>query len=224
MRKLWQATLTALLIIISTLFMPTTSLGGHGYPLLHNATEQNTGNWWGSSAEINYTNPNLNGGSWSYHRTAVGWYDPYWYWSFVENGWIKDSSSGLYGLGVWQSSTDCMRREVRYGISPATHRYQQRYFNSGGQNWYALEHDFAWVASVETGFSYGTMVIAGGETQGIESMAWTDNIRNWKLYRDGVGNFYWINWDSHINYIDNPPYFNVNNSIDPGNEFYSVGN
>ncbi len=191
----------------------------HGYAI-HNATEQNPGNWYGSRATIDWTNPNLNSGQWVYMRTAAAHYVQGYCFRYSETGWYK-THSGLKGLIVWDSG--CSRKDLIFNITPATHIYSQQYFQSGGVDRYAWYVDNYYIGSGQTNFSYTTTVVCGGEVAtGVESMGNTRCGSNYKLIKNTDGTYIFVLWGGHINYVDDPPYYNTNDPSDPNNSFFSL--
>ena len=138
MKKTLQQLAAVGIVIMLCLVALSTSYANHG-SLLHNATEQNAGNWQGSRATISWTNPNLRTGQWVYNRTSTNHFNTGTCFRFSENGWIK-KTTGIKGLVVWDSG--CNRLELQYTITAAQHTYSQQYYLSGTQdryNWYVDE-------------------------------------------------------------------------------------
>lgn len=189
---------------------------------LHNATEQNSGNWYGSRATINWTNPNLRTGQWVYHRTSSNHYNPGTCFRYSEIGWQK-TTSGLRGLIVWDSG--CNRRDLPFTLSAATHTFSQQYYLSGSTDRYNWYVDGNSIGNGQTNFSYTTEVTCGGEVAtGVEAMGNTRCGSNYKLRRNGDGSYTFVLWGGHTNYVDNQPYTNANDAADSNNSFYSTGN
>lgn len=223
MRK-YLAVNLILITLLAALSSTHLSFANHGQ-VLHNATEQNSGNWYGTYAQIAWTDPNLrtgSGGQWAYHRTSAN-HTCCGAHRYSEIGWTKGYGvSGIRGLIVWDSGSN--RQELTFSITAATHTYQQQYWNNGGDRyvWYV---DGGNLGNGATNFSYTTTVTCGGEVaKGIEAMGNTLCSSNKKLIRDAGGNYSYISWGSHTNYVDDAPYTNVNSSSDPNNAFYSTGN
>lgn len=204
--------------------MAVTYLAAYAAPP-YNATEQNAGNWYGSAANIAWTDPNLktyNGGQWVYHRTATDHQVTGYAFRFTEIGWYKDTS-GLRGLIVWDSGNN--RQQRYFTITAATHLYQQQYYNNNGADWYSWYVDGSYIGAGQTNFSYSTTVTCGGEVgAGVEAMGNTLCYNNQKAIKNSNGSYSLVLWGGHTNYVDDTPYYNVNYSPDPSNAFYSTGN
>lgn len=212
------AMLTIAIILLSAFSMATVS-ANHG-STVHNATEENSGNWFGSKATINWTDPNLNGGPWVYVRTTSSHQVQGQCHRYSEIGWYKTSTS-LKGLIVWDKA--CSRDQLLFDITAATHTYSQQYFDSGGIDYYAWHVDGNFIGSGQTNFSYTTTVFCGGEVAtGVESMGNTKCGSNSKLIKNPDGTYVFILWNGHSDYGDDPPYYNSNDPSDPNNSFYSL--
>ncbi len=210
---------SALLAFFS--IMVSSIQASHG-SVLHNATRMNAGSWYGSMATINWTNPNLRTGQWTYVRTATPHQNPGTCFRFTENGWYK-TTSGLKGLVVWDNG--CNRQELQYNITAAQHTFSQQYYQSGSQDRYNWYVDGSSIGNGLTNFSYGTSVFCGGETAtGVEAMGNTLCAANKKLNKNANGTYSFISWGGHSNYATDAPYSNVNHATDPNNAFYSKGN
>jgi hypothetical protein len=183
---------------------------------LHNATERIIRTVWGVSANITYSSPLLKGGLWSFHRVGVANESPF---RFIEWGWYKDAT-GIHGIvGFNTGKGGPTQRVVIEGISPATHRYSLQYDPNTKQYWVYLDGKYVYKANPN--FSSGTYAMAGGEVAtGVEGMfhARIYNLRTLKKNADGT--FMFIPWGNHLNYVDNPPYYNP---IGPDvNSFYNA--
>lgn len=215
-----------LFLLASVLGFSNVGASGNGIPILHsnaihNATEQNAGNWYGSRATINWTNPNLNGGQWVYNRTSSNHSVSGSCFRYSEIGWYK-TTSGLQGLVVWDSG--CNRSSLTFSITATTHTYSQQYYLSGGNDRYAWFVDGNSIGNGLTNFSYTTTVTCGGEVAtGVESMGNTRCGSNYKLRKNPNGTYTFILWNGHTDYVDDPPYYNQNDPSDPNNSFYSKG-
>jgi hypothetical protein len=192
---------------------------------IHNATEQSSGNWYGSAAYIQYRDPNLKSGSWVYHRTAVVHQNPGAAFRYSEIGWQKRKvllGTEYRGFVVWDSGNN--RQELGFSISTnVDHRFHQQYWrDSAGKDRYAWYVDGVGVGNGITNFSYSTAVMAGGETTGLEAMGNTLAYSNQKVRRNSDGTYSNISWGGHTNYVDDPPYTNTNGAN--SDSFYSTGN
>ena len=178
-------------------------------PCYHNATQKKDVTAWGAWGYITYTNPNLNGGWWSYHRVVVVQWSP---WRFVEWGWRKHWWNGLKGLIAYDAGSGGQNVEIS-GVSAATHRYSMQYDQGTNKYWFYL--DGANVYNINANFSSGNAVSGGGETEGVEAMAHTKlyDLR----YRNTVNGTFNL-WGGHINYAVDAPYYNTNGS--DVNSFY----
>lgn len=108
---------------------PQSILSNNHCSCLHNALEKKVITAYGSWTYINWTNPNLNGGQWSYHRTGVTQSSP---WRYVEFGWQKWTSNAARVLLAYNDGTG--PHNVSLGsISLATHRYSMQYNSSTGK-------------------------------------------------------------------------------------------
>jgi hypothetical protein len=180
---------------------------------LHNATEKKVVTTWGGSAYITFTDPNLSGGSASYHRVATvegttG--------KFVEWGWVK-TPTGFYALLAWNDG-GIMGVQQKYftGVSGATHRYSHQYDPNTGNFWFYV--DGAYYTYQNANFSSGTFEGAGGEAgQGVESFNST-LLYNLRYLQNTNGTFTFVSWNGHVNDVDNAPYYNANGS--DSNSFY----
>lgn len=189
---------------------PQSILSNNHCSCLHNALEKKVITAYGSWAYINWTNPNLNGGQWSYHRTGVTQSSP---WRYVEFGWQKWTSNAARVLLAYNDGTG--PHNVSLGsISLATHRYSMQYNSSTGK--YDFFYDGNNIYNLNAGFSKGDYVFGGGEVAtGVEQMAHT---RLYDLrYLTAASGGVFQSWNGHINQVDDPPYFNTN--LD-GNSFY----
>jgi hypothetical protein len=216
--KLFIKVMLAILLLVNIVGYSNVN-ANHG-STIHNATEQNAGNWYGSRATINWTNPNLNGGQWVYVRTSSNHQVQGYCFRFSEIGWYKTTSS-LKGLVIWDSG--CSRKDLTFNITAATHTYSQQYFESGGVDRYAWYVDGSYIGSGQTNFFYTTTVTCGGEVAtGVESMGNTRCGSNYKLRKNTDGTYTFILWGGHTNYVDDPPYYNTNDPSDPDNSFFSL--
>lgn len=178
---------------------------------LHNATEKKDITAWGVWGYITWTNPNLNGGAWSYHRVAVVKWSP---WRFVEWGWQK-ISTGIRGAIAYDAGSGGVNVIIG-GVSAATHRYSIQYDPNTSKYWFYL--DGANVYNINANFSSGNAVTGGGETTGVEAMAHTKLYDLRYLKKNANGTFSYVLWGGHINYADDPPYYNTNGT--DVNSFY----
>ncbi len=187
---------------------------------LHNATEQKSGiSPRGAWGYINYTDPPLNGGQWSYHRVTTVLGSP---WRFVEWGWQKRQvlfGTELRGLIAYDSGGGPVNVGIG-GVSAATHRYSLQYDPPSAKYIAFLDGVQFWNGNV--GFSTGSFVTAGGEVYlGVESMysTYLSDLRYLKQQPDGTWAF--TLWNGHTNYVDNAPYSNIDGGL---NAFYDFGN
>jgi hypothetical protein len=172
---------------------------------LHNATERIIRTVWGVSANITYSNPLLKGGLWSFHRVAVANEAPY---RFIEWGWYKDAT-GIHGLVVYNTGSGSSRRVKIEGVSPATHRYSMQYDPNTKKYWVYL--DGKYVYNANPNFSSGTYAVAGGEVAtGVERMSYAYIYNLQYLKKNADGTFVFAPWNNHLNYVDDPPYYNPN--------------
>lgn len=214
-----------LLALVSLAFVATSGIfavahANHGNAL-HNATERNNGNWYGSQATIVWTNPNLKNGQWVYHRTSTNHDNPGTCFRYSEIGWFK-TQQGLTGLIVWDSG--CSRHDLSFAITAAEHTYRQKYF-PGGVDKYEWFVDGARLGDGQTNFSFGTSVTCGGEVAtGVEAMGNTRCGANKKYKKKPDNTFRWTAWKGHVDHVDDAPYTNVNDAADPKNSFFSQGN
>lgn len=177
---------------------------------LHNALEKKVVTAYGAWAYINWTNPNLNSGQWSYHRSGVTQSSP---WRYVEFGWQKWTTNAARGLVVYNDGTGDHNVSVG-SISLATHRYSMQYNSSTGK--YDFFYDGYNTYSVNAGFSKGDYVFGGGEVPtGVEQMAHT-RLYDLRYLTAASGGVFQL-WNGHVNQVDDPPYYNAN--LD-GNSFY----
>jgi hypothetical protein len=85
---------------------------------LYNAQQKKDVTAWGALATINWTDPPLNGGTFSDHRVAVIQASP---WRYGEIGW-KKSSTGINTFITYDAGSGPI--EHLYPFTPATHDYQ----------------------------------------------------------------------------------------------------
>ncbi|MES4787651.1 MAG: hypothetical protein C4294_19675 [Nitrospiraceae bacterium] len=184
----------------------------------HQAAEQQYVTAWGGWAYI----PNLNSGRGSYHRVAVFQLSPF---RFAEIGWIKTNTFGSY-CGWWntfcaQVSWDSGSGNQNFSsaISQATHLYSLQYDPNTQKYWFYV--DGSNIFNQNANFSSGTIGAGGEVVDGVESMAHTQLYDLRYLQRNGDGSFVFVSWNGHVNYRDDPPYYNTDNGP---NSFYDDGN
>lgn len=181
---------------------------------LHNATQKKDVTAWGVLANLTWTNPNLNGGSWSYHRPMVVQWSP---WRFVEFGWQK-TTSGFRGL-VGYNDGSGNKNQVISGVSAATHSYSIQYDPNSTKYWFYVDGSNVW--NVNANFSSGNAVISGGEVaSGVECMGHTRNYNLHYLQRNANGTFTYYFWNGYVPYAVDAPY---SNAPDGSNAFYDDG-
>jgi hypothetical protein len=191
------------------------NVGASHCSCLHNATEQRVGTAWGVAGNITWTDPNLFGGGWSFHRVAVAQSSPY---RFSETGWQK-TTGGFRLLVAYNDGTG--NKNVQFTGTPgANSQYSIQYDPGTDKHWYYVNGSPFY--SVNPGFTWGNYVAGGGEvSNGIEGMGLTQLTNLLYLVRNANGTFSWASWGGHVNYVDNAPYFNSNGS--DVNSFFDRG-
>jgi hypothetical protein len=167
---------------------------------IYNATEHNVGNYYGSRATIQRTDPILRGGHWVYHRTmALHNNAPNACFKFSEIGWWKKTTVNFEGYLAYKNGCgNSGYGWLSFSISPGTHTYSQQYLESWGlPDRYGFHIDGAWLGSGVTNFSYTTSVGCGGEVWGgMEAMGNTYCGSNLKGMNSAPNVYYFTPWGS----------------------------
>lgn len=208
----WARIFIAPVLVLLVVGLITNMMNVQAHTGLHNATQKKDVTAWGSWAYINWTNPDLDGGSWVYHRTAVLQWSP---WRFVEFGWQK-TSSGVRGLIVYEDGSGAKNQVV--SISAATHRYSMQYDPNTDKYWFYLDGSNVW--NVDANFSSGDAAMAGGEVaSGVEDMGHT-HCYDLRYLKKNDGTFSFVLWNGYEEYAVDDAYFNTD---DGSNAFYDDG-
>lgn len=157
---------------------------------------------YGVNGTITYTNPNLNGGQWSYSRVGVVQFSPSF--QYAEYGWLKRSTGTLEGLIAYLDPNGIMINEIINYPTAATHNY--KVILAGGNHWFCYDNQC--LTYRYTGFGVGDLAAAGGEVPlGVEEIGNTSfsGLQWFKLKSTGA--FVWKNWSSHTIYIHDSPYY-----------------
>ena len=161
---------------------------------LYNAQQQKDITAWGALATINWTEPTLDGGTYSDHRVAVIQSSP---WRYGEIGWIK-YSTGPQTFVAYDSGGG--NRSRGYSFTPATHDYALQYDPSTGEYWFYV--DTVPVDHFALNFSSGNLARGGGEVwDGVESMGQT-RLSNLSYSVNQGGNFSYTSWNGYVPEIE----------------------
>lgn len=134
----------------------------------------------------------------------------------MEFGWQK-TPSGIRGDISYNDGGGAKQHYV--SISAADHLYTFQYDPNTGKYWFKVDDTNVW--NVNPNFSDGDAVIGGGEVAyGVESMGHTKLWQLRYLKRNPDGTFVYALWNGHVNYADDPPYYNTDNGL---NSFYDDG-
>lgn len=176
----------------------------------HNAVEGKDVTAWGVWGYITWTNPDLNGGSWSYHRVAIAQWNP---WRFVETGWMK-TANGFKGSISYDDGSG--GKGFDHPLAPGTYRYSAQYDPNVSRYIFFVDGVYVW--DVDANFSTGDVVLAGGETAtGVEDMNHTYYYDLRYLIKSN-NNYYYRLWNGHSTYVEDPPYYTTNSGT---NAFYT---
>ncbi len=204
----------AIVVLILGLTSASASPLAQASKKLYNAQQQKDVTAWGAHATINWTDPPLNGGTFSDHRVAVIQLSP---WHYGEIGWLKDST-GLHTFVAYDDGGG--NTQQFFSVSPATHDYSLQYDPNTAQYWFYV--DSVVVFNWPINFSSGGYVAAGGEVwDGVESMGWTRLSNLSYLVNQGGNNFVYVPWNGYQRYVVEFPYCNI--GID-SNSFYDTEN
>lgn len=177
----------------------------------YNAQQKKDVTAWGAAATITWTDPPLNGGTFSDHRVAVLQSSPQRY---GEIGWIK-RSTGLFYFVTYDDGSGAGPISHEYPLSPGTHVYSLQYDPNTGEYWFYV--DGGYVYNIALNFSSGSYVAAGGEVlDGVESMGQTQ-LYDLNYFVNQGGIFSPALWNGYVPYIVEHPYCNI--PID-SNSFY----
>lgn len=144
--------LRVLLLIAVTMTMIGLT-GANASPLaqtpkkLYNAQQKKDITAWGALATINWTDPPLNGGTYSDHRVAVIQLSP---WRYGEIGWIK-YSTGLQTFITYDAGGGAIQHV--YSVTPATHDYALQYDPNTAEYWFYVDTTpiFHWALNFSSG-------------------------------------------------------------------------
>ena len=102
---------------------------------LYNAQQKKDVTAWGAFATINWTDPSLNGGTFSDHRVAVLQSSPQRY---GEIGWIK-RSTGPFIFVTYDDGSGAGAVSHEYSVSPALADYAVQYDPNTGEYWFYVD-------------------------------------------------------------------------------------
>lgn len=179
----------------------------------YNATQQKYITAWGVEAYITWTDPSLNGGTFSAHRVILNQLSP---WRYTEVGWAK-FSTGLFLFVTYDDGIAGPQTQYFPNLSPSTHLYSSQYDPTTQQHWFYLDSSPFFNRSMN--FATGDRVVGGGEVyDGIESMGGTQLSELAYSVNTG-GNFYFFYWNGYERYVEDYPYCNISNGP---SSFYDV--
>ena len=193
------------LIVAATMvnIVPTGSVSAH-VDGVHNATRKKQVAAYGAKADIEGTDPAINGGQWSYHRVGVVQSSP---WQYGEIGWLKiDTSFTGY---IVMRAPDPRTRLFSCDEGEAHTFVAQWDPNQERHHWF---YDGGWVWSDALGFDQADYVICGGEVAtGVEGMGDTrcgNGGSNGLLYLmpNGSGGWHYLPWNGHSAHVEDDPY------------------
>jgi hypothetical protein len=169
----------------------------------YNAQQKKDVAAWGAKATITWTDPALNGGTFSAHRIAMIQVSPF---QFGEIGWEK-TTGGLLGFVTYNDGSGIGNQGTTFSVSPATHEYALQYDPNTQRYWFYVDGSIVFNAA--TNFPSGNRVAGGGEAyDGVESMGHT-RLSDLGYSVNQGGNFSYAPWNGYESYQQGYPYCNI---------------